>query len=598
MNGFISKQTVRRTLVFTTCLSLGFFTGLNFNGVDQLPDLAKLNLSLNGINSVFANISAINENSDNGEYSVSGLFSKHVSLEDFTHPNRKKEFSSKLKIKTQQDELDLILAEASRLETIQENQNLLLKMRERFSAAVLSNESIALNPSSAVADIKVIEEATSDIRSIPELRAISLLVNESNQKLLRQNLNNQQLSTQILNEKIAAKTDTHQESIKVASVKMNRSSFSLSDCNLTPKLKLLKPVEAPKGEDSHVCPMHKSWISKNWNDEGWVKVETESYFPVLVHYPQPSSESVLLMDQNSVALMAIKSGLHYSRGTGMILGSVPQNYKIDFSGRSEDIQYFEFKGTKYFFILNVDLGANVVELVSEKNPTEIATVFTPVIEDTVTFLDLSSPTLTDLKVKVVKSGDKENSSISGLTVSLSTQTLFQSQTDTDGYSILKKVPVVIGYPLFVDVSSKLNGEKSYQYRYELTKKQKDDSYHLKQYAEKNLSHWLKQVKTKLTEQNGMLVGEYDRKKLDGFKNHRFIRTDPITEKYTNKTRTYAVLWDEQLSEVDPLEGDHPKFISVQVPEGLLQAKVVDESKEVIHSSLIPVSPRVINVLSE
>jgi len=371
-------------------------------------------------------------------------------------------------------------------------------------------------------------------------------------------------------------------------------------CDLLPQLHLMKPVSNQISETTQVCPTQKDWISKSWNEHGWVKVTTDSYFPFLTHYPQSNTSDALLLDQNSVALLAIKSGIHYAHGMGMVLGILPTGYKIEFSGRSEEVQYFDLNDKKYFIIMNVEPGAGVTELISDKDQNENATVFTPVLGDTITYLDLVAPVVRNIAVKVTKDIDSKDKTgdLAGLTVGLSTQTQVQAITQADGSAFLRNVRVVPGYPMFVDVSSKLNGEKSYQYRYELKKRNKSGVFVLRQYPEKEIFQWLRQIKASISDQSGMIFGEFNRKRLDGFKKNYTVRIESMTEKFGLVAKNYTVLWNEKLSEQDPLEGDRPRYLSVQVPEGLAQSHLVNENNQIIQSSLIPVSPRIINVISE
>lgn len=369
-------------------------------------------------------------------------------------------------------------------------------------------------------------------------------------------------------------------------------------CKILPELNLIRPVPKDMGENTQICPAQKTWISKTWIDEGWAKVETEGYLPFITYYPQVNSSEALLLDQNAIAFLAIKSGIHITKGTGMILGTVPVGYKVEFLGRSEEVQYFDLNNKKYFILLNAESGAGVTELVSEKNEHENATVFTPVLSDTITYLDFAAPVVANIPIKIVKNAEKTNSDLIGLTVAISTQTQIQTKTIKNGLAILKNVRMIPGYPVFVDVSSKLNGERSYQYRYQLNKRTRHGVFVLNQYPEKLIFHWLKQIRTNLSDQSAMVFGQIQRNKIDGFKNNYSAKVTSISEKFGMNAKTFTVLWDEKLSEQDPLEGDRPRFLSVQVPEGLAQSHLVNEFDQIIHTTLIPVSPRVINVISE
>jgi len=94
------------------------------------------------------------------------------------------------------------------------------------------------------------------------------------------------------------------------------------------------------------------------------------------------------------------------------------------------------------------------------------------------------------------------------------------------------------------------------------------------------------------------MGIYDRTKLDGFRNLHHSKVEPMTERFGLDPIDYSILWDGKISPTEPLEGDLPRFMSIQVPEGISQVKLLDESNQVVSSQLIPVSPRVIHVISE
>ena len=352
------------------------------------------------------------------------------------------------------------------------------------------------------------------------------------------------------------------------------------------------------GENSQICPERKEWISKNWNGRGWVKLEGSQMFNTLMFYPAPNGEPTLLLNQNAVALLAITSGVHIAKGAGIVIGTVPPGFKVDFAGRAEETQYFESSGKRYFAILNAEPGANVVELLSDKNQTLSATVFTPIIEDTITYLDLSAPISSSIPIQVVKNGTPNDPEVVGLTVGISTQSGIQGITQSDGKVLLRNVNMVRGYPIFIDVASKTGQEQSYTYRYELSELPKEGVFVVNQINEHSLYKWLHQLKQGLSDQSAMVVGFFDRKRFDGFHNHHFVSVEAMGAKLGLEPLNYSILWDGQISSSEPLEGDLPRFMSVQVPEGLSQIKLNDETNQAVYSKLIPISPRVIHVVSE
>jgi len=305
-----------------------------------------------------------------------------------------------------------------------------------------------------------------------------------------------------------------------------------------------------------------------------------------------------LIDSNSLAAIALKSGLRIARGMGNIIGVVPSGYKVEFAGRGEETEYFESNHRRYFAILNAEPGAGVVELISEADQKMSSTIFTPVLEDTTTYLDLVAPVLRDIPVRVVKSGAEEDPEVSGLTIGLSTQNSIQAITQANGSATLRNVNLVSGYPVFIDVGSRSGPDQSFVYRYELKRMTKAGYYLVPEIEEKSLNHWLKQVKQGLSDQGAMVVGSFNRKSINAFRNHYRVKVEPLTSKFGLEPLNYSILWNGQIEENEPIEGDIPRFMSVQVAEGLSQVKLLNESNDSVHTSLIPVSPRVIHVISE
>ena len=371
-----------------------------------------------------------------------------------------------------------------------------------------------------------------------------------------------------------------------------------ANCSLSNHLFIKPNAEASPDENNQINPEQNSWVSKSWNCEGWIRSETTDYIPTVTLHPAPNQGATLLLDQNSLALLAIRSGVRIAKGMGTVLGLLPDNYKVEFIGRSEDTEYFESNGRKYFAILNVEPGAGVVEVQSQKNQDLSSTVFTPVFEDSVTYLDLSAPTPQNLSIQVVKSNLQNDPEVMGLTVGISTQNAIQAITQSSGQAILRGVNLIHGFPVFVDVASKQNSVQSYTYRYELKQQNGQGAFVVNQVNEKTIHHWLKQLKQGLSDQSAMVIGLYDRRRLGGFKENYFSKVEPLSAKFGLEAMNFTILWNGIISQADPLEGDVPRFMAVQVPEGLSQIKLTNESNQMVQSSLMPISPRVIHVVSE
>ncbi len=359
-----------------------------------------------------------------------------------------------------------------------------------------------------------------------------------------------------------------------------------------------RPMNDPRSEEeTRICPTHVSWISKSWNQQGWIQVEGPEHRTTLTMHPAPNGGRTLLMDELSLGAITVRSGIQIAKGMGAILGVVPKGYKVEFTGRSEETEYFNANHKAYFLILNAEPGSGVIELIAEQNQNQNTTLFVPILEDVITYLDLVPPTSKDYTVKVVKNATQNDPDVVGLTVGISTQSGIQAITQSTGIAHLTGVRGVKGYPIFVDVSSKTQETPGYPYRYELKNPDDNGVYVVNEIADASLNHWLRQITRGLSDQGAMVVGAVDRTKIDGFKNLYTARVSPINQKFGLDPINYSILWDGALSETEPLEGDLPRFMAVQVSEGLSQVSISDENKQILHTDLIPVSPRVIHVVS-
>lgn len=384
-----------------------------------------------------------------------------------------------------------------------------------------------------------------------------------------------------------------------SNVEHNSFAGARTGCAVLPNHSFVKPNPSPvEGESNQICPERNEWLSKNWNDSGWTKVESADYIPTLTLHPAANGGSTLVLDQNALALIALRSGVRVAQGMGLIVGVVPTGYKVEFTGRGEETEYFEIEQKKYFAVLNAEPGAGVIQLLSEQNQKLNSTVFAPVLEGTVTYLDLAAPQARNIGVQVLKNSEKVDAEVAGLTVGISTQGNIQAITNSEGKTILRAVHIVPGYPVFIDVSSKAKDQSSYTYRYSLKHQNKSGFYIVNQIADRTLHRWLKQVKMGLSDQSAMVVGFYNRKILDGFKKSYFTKVEPKSAHFGLEPLNYTVMWDGKISQEEPLEGDSPRFMSVQVPEGLSQIHLLNEAKKSVNTQLMPISPRVIHVVSE
>lgn len=642
MNGFISSQRLRLTLSLTTCLLGGFHYGMNHG--DRF-DFIKLDrqLNLSSVSWVLQEFKSSKIQNPTNEYPKKSILELNAKrFDDLKQASVRRVVSNSSVKKNNIRELAKAIDRVSHPDTFEEMKKATEEMHHNVVASLDQNskadlDKVVISASSAQGQDQLLDVnmkidlarpdqilALNDFEVSDSLgiQMMNTQIDESGTSIDTKNketvsvenevgrdLENQYLNQYVESQNLVKKQESElsiAKQIEPADMDKNdgeTEAFNTtivqktSGCQDISDFKLMKPMDLINSENIQNCPTEKTWLSKNFKGAGWVKMELEGHFPIVAHYPQPHSQQILMMDENSVALLAIKSGSHFSKESGMVMGTIPNGYRVEFSGKTEDVQSIEINSQKYFFLMNVDPGAGVIELVSETNPQETSSVFVPVLKGAISYMSLSAPVKTDISVQIHKPG-KTKKELEGLTVSLSAQTLSHGLTDKDGKTTLKDVLLVTGYPVHLDVTSKYKDSKGYQYRYEIGTNGKDGALHLKQFSEIQIQKWVSQYQGKLDNQSALIIGNYDRRKMGGFKNHYFAKASPLTETNGLKQKTYSILWDDHLSEQEPLEGDQPRFMTLQASEGLTQLNIVNENNKTVSSNLIPVSPRVINVITE
>lgn len=346
------------------------------------------------------------------------------------------------------------------------------------------------------------------------------------------------------------------------------------------------------------CPERATALSRNHRAEGWVKVEGSGHLPSIVHQPAPNGGASLLLDSSELNDLALRAGIGIVKGAGVIVGPAQTGYRISFAGRSEEPEWFESGGKRYFAILNAEPGAGVIELAKENDPTEIATVFVPVLGDLITYVDLAPPVRTDLSVRVVKTGRLEDPDTTGLTVGWSMHQGIRAITRNSGFAELKGVHIVPGFPAFLDIQSRRGEEPGFVHRYEIRNPADGQLHLLPQIPEPQLSKWLGQVRTGLSDQSAMIVGSIRPSRINPQGPPVTASVEPLTEKYGLEPLTYTLLWDGKISSQAPLDPRSPRFMVVQIPEGLSQVRIGTDQTTPAILGLLPVSPRVIHVITE
>jgi hypothetical protein len=376
-------------------------------------------------------------------------------------------------------------------------------------------------------------------------------------------------------------------------------SSASDSCGLGFAHEFIRALSVPLGgSEARLCPERHEFLSKDASGSGWIRVEGATHLPTVTRQPAPNAGNTLLLDSESLQALALRSGIGIAKGAGILVGPVPEGYRVGFAGRAEEPEVFEANGRRYFVILNAEPGAGVVELSPEGDPGTIATVFAPVLGDVVTYLDLSRPVPASLDVKVVKSGRENDPETRGLSVAWSMQNGIRAITRSDGTARLDSLSIIPGFPVYLDVGAMHAGESGFLYRYEIKNPLARKLNLLPQIPERHLSRWLSQINTGLSDQAALIVGSFKPSTLSRLPPPYRVRTDSLTPGSNLEPRTFTLHWNGRLSEGAPLDPLSPRYLSVQVSEGLGQIRLMTDEGKPGLLGLLPVSPRVIHVVFE
>ncbi len=347
-----------------------------------------------------------------------------------------------------------------------------------------------------------------------------------------------------------------------------------------------------------LCPDRATAISRNHRAEGWVRVEGSAHLPTVIHQPAPNGGASLLLDSTELSDLALRAGIGIVKGSGVLIGPLLEGYRISFAGRAEEPETFESGGRRYFAILNAEPGAGVMEMAKEGDPSSIATVFVPVLGDQITYVDLAPPKETQLAVRVVKTGRLEDPDTVHLTVGWSMHQGIRAITRTAGYAELRSIQVVPGFPAYLDVQSRRGEEPGFVYRYEIRNPLDGALHLLPQIPEAQLARWLSQVKQGLSDQSAMVVGSIRPSRINPKGPPVRATVEPLTDRYGLEPLSFSLLWDGKISSEAPIDPRSPRFMAVQIPEGLSQVRIGTSPASPAILGLLPVSPRVIHVITE
>ncbi|MBY0469842.1 hypothetical protein K2X30_01650 [bacterium] len=359
---------------------------------------------------------------------------------------------------------------------------------------------------------------------------------------------------------------------------------------------------------SEVSGASQETVSYDGVSEGsvaqWLISRAEGHWPT-ISWSGGGVASVPLISENSAALLSKMSGSGtLQQSSGIVFGYVPKGWRVEFSGRSDEAIYFDRKpevdrdaalglpeGGRYFALVNAEPGAHLLYLVPVVGIERMAIV-TPVMEGKATFVaSQKAPEKKNITGFVFSAAQKRPTGVADITVSIVGQANKTSFTGAGGFFAVSDVMSLPGYPLFIETS----GAEIYTHRYRIASGA-STPLSLYQLSNSQLKGWLDQLEGGVAEDSALVVAALPNT-VKNSKEKLFPYVGSLSSHPEMTPETYSLSGKDHLTIDTPMQGDSPRFLSVQVPGGPAVVSLhSQDGKRTAFSEMIFSSPKVINVV--
>ncbi len=332
------------------------------------------------------------------------------------------------------------------------------------------------------------------------------------------------------------------------------------------------------------------WISYSAETlEGWLRLDFKNEGTLPTLYQVSKDESVLsfrniksaplTLDQESLRALLASRGLSLAAGTAILYGRVQPGLDLSLQIRSEGVFYHKIKDENYFFIVNVEPGIAPIQVTQRQARGESveSQIVVPALEGCATYLDVPELKKVELSLELKAAKEDQNSKeiiLANLKIARSFGPGILAITNKNGSAALKGFWHVPGQDLYLDVSSKSAAGEGAVYRYKIDWREVlgHRSITLTQYSPQRIRSWMEQ--SEASDMSGLMVAHYSAKKINAFIEDYQPKVNILQATGGHIPRVYTVLWNNQLSSTDPIEGDIPRALAANLPGGLVQFSLI------------------------
>lgn len=338
--------------------------------------------------------------------------------------------------------------------------------------------------------------------------------------------------------------------------------------------------------------------SKNGDQAGWSRVEAQDQWQTITLIKE-TDRQIPSFSFNTLKLIDSALKTTQQKNTGIVFARLPKGWAAQISARSDRAAYFSNSGIlladgareeeSTVLFRNVEPGGHLFYLTDARTRRSVA-ILVPVYPGAVTHIPLSEPETVHLQGIVLDaSSGAQAQSLKGVRVQVVGQN-FQKFTKPDGHFDFQDVVVMKDYPLILE--SDLDSGFTHRYR---VSRGEFKNIALYRFSVEQVQEWTDQLEGGISPQSGLVVAAVPEVLQSA--------TNPVLTAVTTsifsaplKPETYSISSQGHLQVGQPLSLHSPRFLSVQLSDGLHVTELKNANGNAVWSQFVQSSPDVINVV--
>ncbi len=255
------------------------------------------------------------------------------------------------------------------------------------------------------------------------------------------------------------------------------------------------------------------------SQQAWIVTEGGYSLPTLQwlersEFERSNSGLVRALSPNSSSLLAALKGTALRSDLGIVFGMVPAGYSVALVGSLDSPLYLSADGreaidpsatsasdhSRWFAFVNTQVGVSQVLLLDSHSQQPQGVVTAPVIAGGATFLELSYPQVRSVAVEALDARKARRASAGSAFVRVVGWSEKSEPISKDGKALLRAIPQIGTYPLYLEVSSK----DGFPHRYRLgAEESKLDAF---VFSQKQVESWVGQLEGGVDPRSSLVVG--------------------------------------------------------------------------------------------